>query len=98
VLLSAPRADLIARIDLAEAAGPRATPVDYERGEAPDPGGGRNLGDLRAWSVFGDRDGAKRAISDRALRAVVHIRTSERRRTAFETKLKASHSEYDLSS
>ena len=40
VLLSAPRAGLVARIDLVEAEGARATPVDYKRGEAPDAPGG----------------------------------------------------------
>jgi len=36
VLLSGPAVGLIARIDLVEATGSRATPVDYKRGKAPD--------------------------------------------------------------
>jgi len=36
VMLSAPHAGLIARMDLVEADGPTATPVDYKRGRAPD--------------------------------------------------------------
>jgi CRISP-associated protein Cas1 len=36
VLLSAPVAGLIARLDLVEAEGKRATPVDYKKGAAPD--------------------------------------------------------------
>jgi len=36
VLLSAPAARLIARVDLIEADGQRVTPVDYKRGAAPD--------------------------------------------------------------
>ncbi len=36
VLLSSSDAGLIARIDLVEADGPRATPVDYKRGAVPD--------------------------------------------------------------
>lgn len=36
VMLSAPRLGLIARIDLVEATGEQATPVDYKRGEKPD--------------------------------------------------------------
>jgi hypothetical protein len=35
VLLSAPRAGLIARIDLIEAQDDKVTPIDYKRGEAP---------------------------------------------------------------
>jgi CRISPR-associated protein Cas1 len=36
VLLSAPVAGLIARLDLVEAEGKKATPVDYKKGAAPD--------------------------------------------------------------
>jgi CRISPR-associated protein Cas1 len=36
VMLSAPRAGLIARIDLVESEGDAVTPVDYKRGDAPD--------------------------------------------------------------
>ena len=36
VMLSAPRAGLIARMDLIEADGRQVTPVDYKRGRAPD--------------------------------------------------------------
>jgi CRISPR-associated protein Cas1 len=36
VHLSGPHAGLVARIDLVEATGTEATPVDYKRGEAPD--------------------------------------------------------------
>jgi len=36
VMLSAPKAGLIARIDLIEADGGVATPIDYKRGKAPD--------------------------------------------------------------
>lgn len=36
VYLSAPRAGLVAKIDLVEADGDTVTPIDYKRGEAPD--------------------------------------------------------------
>src|SRR5450759_1623005 len=36
VYLSAPKAGLVARIDLVESLGAEVTPIDYKRGEAPD--------------------------------------------------------------